>query len=426
MDCVRPLARLPVTQVTAGSGRAELSQFTHPYRWVVLVICFLIMSAAYIVRIAWSPAATFIGDDLGIRSALLGWFVTAFFAGYVVANAAGGFVVDRFGAKGVICTGLVPLSALVAGFGLIRTVDMGLAVQLGMGLTAGVNFSSTTKLISVWFGPRERGIAFGILTAATSTSLILANLLFPAIIDRYSWPVLYYLLGACVVAVWLLSMALLREAPGNAVRRTLASEPIAKTLASLIRDRDFVVLALAWFGGLWGTWGVTFWGNALMVKGRGLGSVEAGHVFALFGLGGLIAKPLYGSISDRLPFRRKTMLLPCLIGFVVLLVLFAWVRGSRNFVMLAPVLGAFAFGYTPLMNALLTEVVGKRSVGSAAGLMNAFTQSSTIVAPVIVGFIFQLTSSFKAAFLALALGPLLSVVCILMMREADRAPRDPA
>ena len=407
---VPPIATLPIATART------------PYRWIILLMCFMVMMISFLVRIAWANAATKAGHDLSLTPTMLGAFITAFFSGYVVTNTVAGMAVDRYGAKRTVCVSLIPLAASVAAFGAIQNMTHGLMAQFVMGLSAGLDFAATTKLAAGWFPIHERGRAFGILSTASSSSLIIANLLFPTLIEHKSWHALYYALGGGVLGVAVLCFLVIRDRPPESGidQATIASENYLMTVASLLRDRNYVFLTIVFFGALWGTWGVIFWSNALMVKGHGFSNVVAGEITTLIGIGGFFAKPSYGWLSDILPFRRKTMLFPCFVGFVAILLLFGAATSAWEFLVLAPFVGIFTFVCQPLLVAMLTEIVGNRNVGTASGIMNALGQSSTIIAPLIVGSAFQATHSFFGAFAALAVGPFLGAIFILLIRERKK------
>jgi sugar phosphate permease len=388
------------------------------YRWVILVVALAVMTTSYAVRLAWANVATTVAGQLSLSATMLGSFVTAFFVGYVITNAVSGFIADRYGPRRVICLGLIPLAFFVASFGLVGSYKIGLVVQFGVGLAAGSNFSATNKVVAIWFGPKERGLAFGVLTGSSSLALILSNALFPAFIAVTSWQQLYFALGGGVLSIALLAFIFARDAPADAtIAAVTTSEPFYATARGLLADRDYLLLALSWFGALWGTWGMSFWANALMVKGHGLTNVAAGQITALVGIGGLISKPLYGWLSDFLPVQRRTMLVPCFFGFAILLICFGLATTETEFRFLAPLLGVFAFAYSPIMSAILTEIIGSRKVGAASGLTNAFSQCGAVIAPLAVGYAFQATGSFLLAFEVLAAGPFLATICIVFVRE---------
>jgi len=175
---------------------------------------------------------------------------------------------------------------------------------------------------------------------------------------------------------------------------------------------------------MWGTWGFAFWSNALMVKGHGFSPVTAGAIMALFGLGAVISKPLYGFLSDALGGQRKNLMMLCFVGFAAMLMVFGSRDSELAFKCFAPILGVTAFAYNPLQTALLSELIGKNTVGTAAGLNNAFWQLGSMIVPVVVGFVFEQSNSFYAAFGVLACGPLLGAICMAFVREPDMKSKD--
>ena len=67
----------------------------------------------------------------------LGTFVTAFYIGYVISNALGGFGTDRFGPSRMLSLALIPLGLSTFAFSYATSALMGLAIQAVMGLAAG-------------------------------------------------------------------------------------------------------------------------------------------------------------------------------------------------------------------------------------------------------------------------------------------------
>lgn len=408
----------------ADKAAVEARNHANTYRWVILALCTLVMTTSFAARLAWGNAAAEVSSEMGFNATTIGSFVTAFFTGYIVTNAFSGYLADRFGPRFMICAGLFPLAGLVAMFGLMRNAPIGLAIQVAMGLTAGVNYSACVKLCASWFGSKERGLALGILSAASSTALVLANTAFPPLMEWASWRVLYFCLGGEVLLTASLAFIALRDAPISGMPgATKTQESFMRSTRALLTSRNFRYLAVVEFGGLWAVWGVAFWANALMVKGHNLSNVAAGHVTALIGVGGFIAKPLYGWLSDILPVRRKILLLPALIGLSICLLVFGFLDQESHFLIFAPVLGIFAFGFTPLMAAILTEITEPDKIGAAAGLMNAIVQFSALLSPLMVGVIYDHTGSFLGAFLCLAAGPPIAALAALMIDEPERKGR---
>jgi sugar phosphate permease len=393
----------------SGSSISEIPA----YRWFVLTLAWLALLFAFIDRLAWANLAVKVGGSLGLPVAGLGAFVTAFYIGYVVSNALGGLGTDRFGPSRMLSYALIPLGLTTFAFSYTTSTLMGLAIQVLMGLAAGADYSACVKLTATWFDFKMRGRAMGMLTTASSVGVVLTNAAVPYLSSVAGWEGVYRILGSLTAGVGLLCLVILRDAEIPAVAASVETP----TLRSLAKNKDLILLAVIGFGALWGTWGFAFWVNALIVKGHGLSVAQAGAIAAMFGAGAIFSKPLVGLASDLLGGKRKLILIICFASFAAALLLFGSLHTERQFMLAAPVLGVTAFIYTPLIVAMVAEIAGPKLVGSAYGFTNAFWQLGSVVVPVVIGVVFQLTNSFSMAFVALAAGPALAAVAMFWVKE---------
>ncbi len=89
-------------------------------------------------------------------------------------------------------------------------------------------------------------------------------------------------------------------------------------------------------------------------------------------------------------------------------------------------LGLGAFAYSPLMNTMGAETSGRALAASGAGFTNAFWGLGNVIVPTLVGLVFQMTGSFPAAFVTLAVGPLLGAIGMAFVAEdVDKHPTGP-
>jgi sugar phosphate permease len=393
-------------------GIAEPPPDARSNRWIVLAIAWAALLMAFVDRLAWANVSVQVGGSLSLPIAGLGVFVTAFYIGYVIANILGGFATDWLGPSRMLTLAMIPLGISTFLFSFTTTIVMGIALQVVMGLAAGADYSACVKLAATWFEFRLRGRAMGLLITASSVAVVLSNAVVPSLSAWIGWEGVYKVLGVTTILVGALCWLLLRDAPS--VTATGTKKP---PLSALFRNRDLILLSMAGFGALWGTWGFAFWVNALMTKGHGISSVRAGLITASFGAGAIVAKPLIGLLSDWLGGRRKTLVLTCLASFTAMLFLFGTLQTETAFLLAAPMLGITAFVYAPLLAAMVAEIAGAELVGSATGMTNAFWQLGNVIVPLAVGIVFQSTNSFEAAFVALAAGPLFGTVIMLPVRE---------
>ncbi|MBB2932030.1 MFS transporter [Paraburkholderia silvatlantica] len=394
------------------------SELNGRFRWAVLLIAWGAMLTSFLDRIAWANIAVPAGHSFGVPVAALGVFVTAFYVGYVIANCIGGIVTDRIGPKKMLVLSLLVLGVVTAGFSQVQSVAHGLIMQSLMGVAAGADFAASVLIVAAWFDVKQRGRAVGILVTSSSASLVLANALIPLALAQYSWRSVYIILGAATSAYALLCGMTLREAPQPPQKtNTVDVSRESSRPVSLFLDRNYVLLGIAGFGGLWGTWGFAFWANALMTLGRHMSAQAAGNVMVMFGVGAVISKPLIGFVSDRLGGKRKALVIACWIAFSISLALFGWLQSVTALRIAVALLGAFAFAYTPLITLMAGELVSRGRAASAIGLINAFWQLGIVAVPPVVGAVFQTTRSFPDAFLTLAAGPALATVCMAFVRE---------
>ena len=381
-------------------------------RWVILAVAWAALLMAFVDRLAWANLAVQVGGSLGLPIAGLGAFVTAFYVGYVGANALGGVATDRLGSSRILTLAIISLAICTFLFSFTTSVAMGLVLQVLMGLAAGADYSACVKLAATWFEFRLRGRAMGLLITASSVAVVLTNATVPTLSAWLGWAGVYKLLGVTTGLIGLVCWLVLRDAPSTG-GAAVAKPP----LSSLFRNRDLLLLSLVGFGALWGTWGFAFWVNALMTKDYGVSPVRAGMITAMFGVGAIIAKPLIGLLSDWLGGRRKTLVLICLASFTAMLLLFGTLHTESAFLIAAPILGVTAFVYAPLLAAMVAEIAGPALVGSATGLTNAFWQLGNVIVPLVVGVVYQSSHSFNAAFVALAVGPLFSTLIMFAVKE---------
>lgn len=394
------------------------------YRWVVLLLCWAGFTMTSIDRSTWGPASPAISDSWGVPLAALGVFATCYYIGYVVSNAAGGFLTDWFGSRVVLGISLLASGALMVAFGSSTSVPVGLVVQGGIGLFAGVEFSAGMKLITSWMPAREIGRASGIFMTATSLGTVVANAVVPTLSERVGWGASYHVFGAATMMLAVVCAALLRNGPATGEAGAEHSWHRAlPDVRPLARNRDLLLLGAAGFGGLWGTYGFVTWSNMLMIKGSGISPVDAGIVVVIFSAVAVGVKPLMGWGTDRLGLGMRLPTLAILLFFSVTLLVFGTLDSYLAFLVVAPVLGIGAYAYSPLAAAMIPVLSGDRLAGSAAGAVNAVWQLGSVAVPAVIGPVFGATGSFYTAFAVLAAGPLLGALALLGVRD-DRPGRN--
>jgi sugar phosphate permease len=382
------------------------------FRWVILLVIWAAFTVSCVDRFAWASIAAPVGHALGFRLALLGSLTTAFYVGYTVSCPIGGILADRFGSRATLAISMFPLGILTFCFGFVQTFWMAIALHLLMGFAAGAEYGATIKILTVWFG-QEKGRAFGIWATGTSVSVVIANATVPRITAIYGWPTAYQILGIATLAFSLICFFVVRNTPeGKPVPRINSGQVIA-----LLKNRNLLLLALGGAGALYGSLGFVAWANALMTVAHGMSPIVAGSILVWFGVGAFISKPLFGWLYDKLIRYARMVAIADLIAFIALLVAFGNCQSTFALYVLAPFLGAAAYGYTPLLIGLYTQASGPRLAGAAAGFVNTVWSVGSFISPIVAGYVFQHGRSLNSTLSVIAIGPLLGAALLCLTRQ---------
>lgn len=292
------------------------------YRWVILFLAWSAFLTSTICKLAWGTMAVSVGSSIGLSIGSLGVFVTASYVGSVVSSVGGGFVADRVGPRRTLFISLVGLGASTYAFSFTPSLGIGIALQALMGLTAGADYAAAIKAVSTWFNLRERGRAIGLFTTATSLAVVLSNAILPTAVAHIGWRDTYRCLAVATFGLSVLCAFLFRDRGLTAGENT-RPEPLSRqAIVDLLSDRNFVLLAIAGFGGFWGAIGFASWANALMVRGHHISLIDAGFVSAIFGVGAVVCKPLIGFVADWLGGEKRRLTIGCFALFFIALIIF--------------------------------------------------------------------------------------------------------
>ncbi|SAK79987.1 MFS transporter [Caballeronia ptereochthonis] len=413
--------RLTADELVSERGEAApidtaIDSHAHGYRWIILLVIWSAFTVSCVDRFAWASVAASVGHELGFALALLGSLTTAFYVGYTVSCPIGGVLADKLGSRATLALSMFPLAALTFCFGYVQSFTAAVALHAVMGFAAGAEYGATIKVLTVWF-VRDKGRAFGIWATGTSVSVVLANATVPRIAELWGWRAAYQWLGVATFAFTLLCMLVVRNAP----RRLVQARVTGAELASLLRSRALMLVAFAGAGALYGTLGFVAWANALLTVAHGVSQVKAGSVLMGFGVGAFLSKPLFGWLYDRWHTHARSMAIAVLLCFVTLLIAFGTCTSMTGYYLIAPFLGAAAYGYTPLLIGLYTRASGARLAGAAAGLVNTVWSVGSFVSPIVAGYVFAHGRSVDATLAVIAAGPLAGALVLAFARE-DRRP----
>lgn len=277
--------------------------------WLVLGILLTIYIFNFADRYLLTGLVGPIKAEFGVGDNLMGLLMgPAFVVFYVLMGVPFARLADRSSRVRIIAAGCVMWSLATAATGLATgPVTLALA-RLAVGVGEAAFVAPAYSLLSDYFKPERRGLAFAILGLATYIGQIAGQAGGPAIAAATDWRTAFFAIGIPGIALGLIALALVREPPreGQVEGEAQVIVPLGKLVAMLVRTPSFMLMAVGFGLGVMSGISFGYWGPELFARSFAIDPVEAKTAFAVnFGLSGLIGMLGFGVLADRLSKRSR-------------------------------------------------------------------------------------------------------------------------
>ena len=425
-------------------------------RWAILVVLFAITSINYADRATLSLAAPALSRDLHIDPLELGIVFSAFGWSYVLAQVPGGWLLDRFGAPKVYFWAIILWSIFTGAQSTVVWLSGTTAIcalfvfRFLVGLAEAPSFPGNSRIVAGWFPASERGTATAIFNSAQYFATVLFAPLMGLIIALAGWPWVFIFMsvaGLLGAAVWRRMVYEPREHPrvsaaeldyiaaGGAIVET-TPQSAAKSPPGLLKRKLFVLLGTPTLLGLYLsqfsintlTYFFITWFPVYLVEDRGLSIVHAGLFATLPAICGFVGGVLGGIFSDWLLRRgfslTRARKIPVVAGMTLALSIVGcnYVESNAMLLLLMS-LAFFGKGIGALGWAVMSDVAPRDCAGLSGGIFNMFGNLSSILTPIVIGYILLRTGSFDLVLGIVAGAALVAALCyLLLVGEIRRLP----
>jgi MFS family permease len=347
-------------------------------------------------------------------------------SGVILAPVFGGMLdrwgPRRFGVPGVLLAGAAfalfgtATGSLVLWFGLWTLYSV--IAQIPRPLMWSAAVSSEFKV--------SRGVALGVVWAGGGLGGLVAPILAGHLINAFGWRLAYAVMGlgwgslACVVCYLFFygRSDRLRVAPGGEQRAVAVSTGISARAG--VTSTTFVKIAVA-----------TLLANSLIVgllvhmipllSGTGLARGDATWVAGLAGIAGITGQLICGALADRLPGNRLLAFFLALLMVPCCMLLLP--SRSAALRVVPVVLFGMSGGAEPhMLSYLISRHFGMRAFGKIFGALSSVIAISVGLGPVVAGYIFDRTHSYRFFLLG---GIPVAVVAALLILSLRAYPDDP-
>jgi NNP family nitrate/nitrite transporter-like MFS transporter len=279
-------------QDTDDAAPATSTGFWNSGHRPTLIAAFLYFDLAFMVWVVLGPLAPSIAASLALTPAEKGFMVATPTLAGAILRIVNGLLVDRIGPKrsGAISQ-IIVIAGLVSAY-LLGVNSFGATIALGVVLGfAGASFAIALPLASRWYPPEHQGKAMGIAGMGNSGT-VFAALFAPALARMFGWNAVLGLACIPLAIVFVLYMAMAKDAPGQPAPKSFA------TYLEPLRTAD------AWW--LMGFYAVTFGGFVGLAASLpiyftdrfALSPITAGYCTAACVFAGSLVRPMGGALAD--------------------------------------------------------------------------------------------------------------------------------
>jgi MFS transporter, ACS family, D-galactonate transporter len=428
---------------------------TNTRRWTIVGLLFTASLINYLDRATISFALPLISHDLGLGLQAKGFLLSAFFLSYSYMQIPIGWCADRLDLRWVYA-GAFALWSLAQGLtGFAGSLLVLVLMRIVLGIGESIYLPGGTKIVSVLFSKKERGLPSGIFDFGTRTGLVMEGVLIPWLLVHLGWRKTFALVGFTAL-LWLIpwlkalprNINAMRERDPNQQRSwlrefgavllfaaTMFAFPLMTLLAWLgvgrakevqasapvrtffrllgrLRNRNLIGICLGFFCFDYYWYLYLTWLPDYLAEVRHLSLMKMGVYAAIPYLVFGISEPIGGWIADRLirhgwdetRTRKGIVTLAFLTSFCLIP---ATRVASAESALLLIIGGSLVGLATGNLLVILQSCAPHEEIGVWTGFENFSGNIGGVLAPSLTGILAAKTGSFFAAF---AVGPVLLMV----------------
>ena len=369
-------------------------------RWWVIILLFTASLINYLDRATISYALPVIAVDFGLSPALKGVLLSAFFWSYCLMQIPTGLLSDRFNLRWLYM-GAFTIWSLAQGFtGLARSLSILILLRILLGIGESIYLPGGTKIVSLLFTKKERGLPSGLFDFGTRTGLALGGLVIPSMIASFGWRAVFVVVGFSALlwlVPWLAVFPTRLSTAPREIRRSNEPGPRTPTRPRIVTfNRNLLGICIGFFCFDYYWYLMVTWLPDYLFTVRHFNLVKAGLVaalpFLIFGacepLGGWIADALIHRGWDETRTRKGIVTAAFLTG--LLLIPAARVESAEGAVALLA--GASLVGFsTGNLLVILQSCAPHEEIGVWTGFENFAGNIGGVIAPLATGLLISKT-----------------------------------
>jgi DHA1 family multidrug resistance protein-like MFS transporter len=383
----------------------SVSSIQKPIREQIMVLIFLLANIfiAFVGVGLIIPVMPMFMEDMGLSGSTMGYLMAAMSAAQLVASPFAGRLVDRYGRKFLVITGLLIFAVSQTMFGLGTEVWVLYLSRFLGGIGAAFSMTGVTTYLGDVTTIMERAKAMGYMAAAITLGFIIG----PAIggyLAALGVRVPFFCAAGAAFLVSLISLFVLRE---SLSREQLAERRQSATHQNIFRDLlrslkpPYVVALLVVFVMAFGLSAYEQVFSIFVAAKFNYTSVE---IATLITLGSIASVIVQLTMFDRMVLKvgEKRLIQICLCVSMVIAYVSTIMTGFWLILVLTTIIWLAFDILRPTLGTFLSRMAGKDQ-GFIAGMNSTYTSLGNIVGPSVAGMLFDVNVNYPYYFAAIVM-----------------------
>ncbi|MFC2072959.1 MFS transporter [Chloroflexota bacterium] len=342
-----------------------------------------------------------------------------------------GFLVDRFGPRKLMFIGAILMGTGFVLLSRVQSLAMFYVVFFCfMGLGGGIIFVSIQVAVANWFRKR-RALGIGIIMGGLNVGAMLTPAVVWLITTR-GWRETAFIIGLTMWVVQIPISLVMRHRPepygylpdGMTEQQAKAEEAEPKR-ESALAEQDFTprqALRTPAFYFLTLTYACRLMVIAAIpihlipfIQDLGYSAAQGGSVMALMGFCSLIGRVGMSALADILP--KRYVLAACMAEMAIAVFFLSTAQSMWQLFLWAVIYAPGYGGPAGIQPAMIADYYGRKHFGTINGLTHIAMAVTTMVGPVFAGYVFDVTGSYRIAFISFAVVCAVGAVSIIFAKR---------
>lgn len=405
------------------------------WAWIILATCFVNLFINYSVRLGYGVVLPEMIKDLSLSRTEGGTIFNAYLFSYIILTPITGYLTDRFGARYVITICTFILGAGVFLMGTVESLWTACLFYTIVGLGSTGMWTPIITVVQRWFAPNRRGLALGILSTGYGLGFATMGVVFPWIVNQFSWRYSWYFLGTGALLMVAANGLLLRSDPASAgylpwgqkegsllTEAGKGSNPKREPLSNVFKNSAFWLIGLSYFSISYSLYGITTFMVDYAQNQIGLPFEKASFLATIHGICQVVGVLTVLPLSDYIG-RKRTIIISN--SFITICLAGILLYGS-SWVMLSVLVGTLAVFYGviwPMYGACAGDYFPKEVMGTVIGAWTPFYGLGAILVHWVSGVLRDSTGRYDYSFAINTVMAALAVLLICTVKKNTMSTR---